>query len=126
MGSYDENIRYFVTTGSRSAAFPLAVNIDSGTALASNAAFDAAGGFWTTDSSPRLLQIICLTATPTAANILILNTAGSTVLTIPIAANAANKIYTFPEGGVKMPKGGFGVTTTASSYMFIFSYTRPS
>jgi len=130
MGSYDENIRSFRTApGAVTATYPSSANIDSATVMADSQTY--AASYWASTDYPRLLQIICVpdaAGVPSAGTVLIIDntpTVPVTILTFGFAADALNKIVTFPEGGIRMPKGGFGVTTTGNDgFIFVFSNTR--
>lgn len=128
---YDRDVHNFVTTGARAVAYPLAANVDTGTALATNPAIDAAGNYWVGSTAaikaayyPRLLKIQCMSVNPTAGSVIsILDNAGNVVYAFVFSADPCDKCREFWWGGLALPKGGFGVTSTnGESWMYVFTY----
>jgi hypothetical protein len=107
--------------------------VDSGTIQVSNDAVNAATGFWTGSTGairapfyPRLLKIQCMSTLPGAGDTVVFEDNNNVVqYTFVFAADAADKERNFWNGGIWLPKGGFGLTITGTAtYLILFTYSR--
>lgn len=114
--------RYFITSGAVTAVFPTQANLDTG-ATTTNTTY-ASSAFGANDSV-RLMGIIIVQRAATTETMALVDKAGATILTLTGMTNAAAENHMFGPDGIPMPTGGFGVTTTVAStvYMFIIRHT---
>lgn len=114
---------YFNTTGIITANFPLATEVNS---TGTTGTTTYASSYWKATDTVVLRAIICLGATPTGdAGVSLVDRAGTAVFTFACPANAAWPRPQIPPDGIRMPTGGFGVTTIASNnWCFVFDIQR--
>ena len=123
---HDVDVHMYKTSGARTAAFPLKTHVDTETAQSTNDAYNDAGTFFSNTSRPRLLAIYCLGQTPTgAATVAVISRAASPVTwyTFTFDSVAADKCKIFP-GGLPLPVGGFGLTTSSDNWLLLFTDYR--
>ena len=118
-------IHYFHTTGAVTAAFPTAAQIDS-TSTSTTGTYSSS--YFQSGDVITLLEINVLTAPGSADTIIFTDKAGAAItgaFAVPTSIATFNRPR-FPGNGLPVPKGGFGVTTTAASsvYQFIFDVQK--
>lgn len=113
--------RYFITSGAVTAVFPTAANIDTGVTT-TNTTY--ASSFFKANDDVVLTGVMLLTRNTGASETMsFVDKAGNTIFQITGLNNAAlgDKMF---GAGIAMPAGGFGITTTSATtvYMFLFDY----
>lgn len=117
----------FFTTGAVTAVFPLATNIDLALTTTNTTYL---GGFFGATDTVRLIAIIALSNNASNTEVLTLvDKAGVAYRSFTFTGSTARTpLIEFPGGGIAMPPGGFGVTTssgagTTPNYIFLFERT---
>ena len=109
--------------------FPLAADIDkvSANSTVAGAVMTAtyASSVWRASDQVFLRRLITLDGTPLADTLTLCDMNGNAILPFTLAGSSAFRGFPFPDEGIPMPIGGFGIKTalaTPSKWLAIFSW----
>jgi hypothetical protein len=80
---------------------------------------------FSSSAATRLIGIVCKAAA-VAGTVVISDSADTTLHTFEITTAQETKIQMLPRGGMKLPRGGFRVTTTGNNTILLFFAYSPS
>jgi hypothetical protein len=117
MPTWDEDVHFITFNAATAITSPNVADIDSATTVPAGQAH--ATSIFTANSQTRLIGIVCKAAA-VAGTVVISDSASTTLHTFEITTAQETKIQMLPRGGMKLPKGGFRVTTTGANTILLF------